>query len=53
MLPVLGAIDSIISMFDPENWFRQVPEGMEFLGAAFTIAGSLAIMVVLGKWWER
>jgi hypothetical protein len=33
--------------------FRQVPEGYEFIGAMLTILGSLAIMVLLGKWWER
>jgi hypothetical protein len=39
--------------FNPDNWFRQVPEGMEFLGAVLTILGSLGIMVLLGKWWEH
>lgn len=33
--------------------FRQVPEGYEFVGAMLTILGSLGIMVLLGKWWER
>jgi hypothetical protein len=43
----------IFSIFDPSNWFRQVPEGMEFLGVLFTILGSLTIMVFLGQWWSR
>lgn len=38
---------------NPENWFREVPEGMEFLAVLLTIFGSLAIMVMFGKWWER
>ena len=38
---------------DPDHWFRQVPEGMEFLGALLTILGSLGLIVLLGKWWER
>ena len=33
--------------------FRSVPEGFEFLGAGLVVLGSLAIMVALGKWWER
>jgi len=33
--------------------FRQVPEGYEFIGAVLTILGSLAIMVILGAWWQR
>ena len=33
--------------------FRQVPEGMEFVGVLLTIIGSLAIMVLLGAWWSR
>ena len=33
--------------------FRHVPEGYEFLGALFTILGSLCIMVILGAWWSR
>ncbi|MEO8456908.1 MAG: hypothetical protein ABI559_03745 [Chloroflexota bacterium] len=43
----------IFSIFEPKNWFREVPEGMEFLAVLLTILGSLAIMVILGKWWER
>jgi len=33
--------------------FRQVPDGMEFLGALLTIFGSLGIMVLFGAWWSR
>ncbi len=33
--------------------FRPVPEGFEFLGALFTILGSLCIMVIIGAWWSR
>jgi hypothetical protein len=40
-------------IFKPDNWFRQVPEGMEFVGVLLTILGSLGIMVMFGKWWER
>ena len=32
---------------------RAVPEGFEFLAAGCVVIGSLAIMVALGKWWER
>ena len=44
---------SMFNIFDPKNWFRQVPEGMEFLGVLLTILGSLTIMVFLGQWWSR
>ena len=30
-----------------------VPEGFEFLASGLVVLGSLAIMVALGKWWER
>ena len=55
MLPILLAkpLDSFFSLFDPNNWFRQVPEGMEFVGVLLTIIGSLAILTVLGAWWQR
>lgn len=43
----------MFDIFNPNNWFRQVPEGMEFVGVLSTIIGSLAIMVVLGAWWQR
>jgi hypothetical protein len=43
----------MFDIFNPDNWFRQVPEGMEFVGVLATIIGSLAIMVMFGKWWER
>jgi len=36
-----------------EILFREVPEGFEFLAVLSTIMASLAIMVLLGKWWER
>ncbi|HXG36771.1 MAG TPA: hypothetical protein VNL15_07365 [Dehalococcoidia bacterium] len=32
---------------------RHVPEGFEFLGVLSTVIGSLMIMVMFGKWWER
>ncbi len=32
---------------------RHVPEGFEFLAVLATIVGSMSIMVLLGKWWER
>lgn len=50
---VLANFWDIFTIFDPDNWFRQVPEGMEFVGVLATIIGSLAIMVMFGKWWER
>lgn len=50
---VLANFWDTFDIFNPDTWFRQVPEGMEFLGAALTIAGSLVIMVLLGKWWEH
>ena len=56
MMSVIAPLASVVDMFDifnPNNWFRQVPEGMEFLGVLFTIIGSLAIMVLLGAWWQR
>jgi hypothetical protein len=43
----------IFDIFNPDNWFRQVPEGMEFVGALLTIIASLSIMVLLGAWWSR
>jgi hypothetical protein len=43
----------MFDIFNPSNWFRQVPEGMEFLGVLLTILGSLSIMVILGQWWSR
>jgi hypothetical protein len=43
----------MFDIFKPDAWFREVPEGMEFLAVLLTIFGSLAIMVILGKWWER
>ena len=43
----------MFDVFNPDNWFRQVPEGMEFVGVLLTIIGSLGIMVVLGAWWQR
>ncbi len=50
---VLADFWDTFDILNPDTWFRQVPEGMEFLGAALTIAGSLVILVLLGKWWER
>jgi hypothetical protein len=50
---VLANFWDMFNIFDPKNWFREVPEGMEFLGVLITILGSLSIMVLLGKWWER
>ncbi len=32
---------------------RDVPDGFEFLAVLLTVIGSLGIMVLLGKWWER
>jgi len=52
-LPTLANFWSMFDILDPNNWFRQVPEGMEFVGVLLTILGSLSIMVVLGKWWEN
>ncbi len=52
-LLVLANFWDMFDVFNPDNWFRQVPEGMEFLGVLFTILGSLSIMVVLGHWWSR
>ena len=43
----------IFDILKPSSWFREVPEGMEFLAVLLTILGSLTIMVFLGKWWER
>ena len=43
----------MFDIFNPDNWFRQVPEGMEFVGVLLTILGSLGIMVILGAWWQR
>jgi hypothetical protein len=43
----------IFDILKPSSWFREVPEGMEFLAVLLTILGSLTIMVLLGKWWER
>jgi len=50
---VLANFWNIFDIFNPHNWFRTVPEGMEFLGVLFTILGSLGIMVLLGAWWSR
>ncbi len=55
-LSIVMPLSNFWDMFDifkPDNWFRQVPEGMEFVGVLITILGSLGIMVILGKWWER
>ena len=52
-LPVLANFWDMFDILKPDNWFRQVPEGMEFVGVLLTIFGSLSILVVLGKWWER
>jgi hypothetical protein len=41
MLPLLDII------------LRHVPEGFEFLAVFSTIVGSLTILTLLGKWWER
>ncbi len=38
MMSVIAPLASFVDMFDilnPNNWFRQVPEGMEFLGVLF------------------
>jgi hypothetical protein len=32
---------------------RHVPEGFEFLAVFATIVGSMSLLVLLGKWWER
>ena len=32
--------------------FGEVGEALELLGVFVTLMGSVAIMVVLGKWWE-
>jgi hypothetical protein len=50
---VLANFWDSFDILNPDNWFRQVPEGMEFLAVLLTILGSLAIMVVLGQWWQR
>ncbi len=50
---VLATFWDMFNIFNPDNWFRQVPEGMEFVGVLLTILGSLSIMVVLGAWWQR
>lgn len=50
---VLANFWSMFDIFNPDNWFRQVPEGMEFVGVLLTLLGSLGIMVIFGKWWER
>ena len=42
MLPVRG-----MSMI-----FGEVGEALELLGVFITMIGSLAIMVMLGRWWE-
>lgn len=33
--------------------FGQIPEGFELLWVMVTVLGSLAIMMGLGRWWER
>jgi len=33
--------------------FRHVPEGREFLAVLLTVLGSLGIMVLWGRWWDR
>jgi hypothetical protein len=43
----------IFDIFNPDNWFRQVPEGMEFVGVLLTILTSLGLMVLFGAWWQR
>ena len=50
---VLADFWDSFDIFNPDNWFRQVPEGMEFLAVLLTILGSLSIMVILGAWWQR
>ena len=50
---VLANFWDIFDILKPSSWFREVPEGMEFLAVLLTILGSLTIMVFLGKWWER
>jgi len=50
---VLRTFWDMFDIFNPDNWFRQVPEGMEFVGVLLTILGSLGIMVILGAWWQR
>jgi hypothetical protein len=52
IVPLANFFD-MFNVLDPNNWFRQVPEGMEFLGVLLTILGSLAIMTLLGAWWQR
>ncbi len=32
--------------------FGEVGEALELVGVFVTLMGSLAIMVMLGKWWE-
>ena len=32
--------------------FGEVGEAKELLGVFITLLGSIAIMVLLGKWWE-
>jgi hypothetical protein len=43
----------MFDIFNPDNWFRQVPEGMEFVGVLLTLLTSLGIMVLFGAWWQR
>jgi hypothetical protein len=50
---VLADFWDTFDIFNPDNWFRQVPEGMEFIGVVLTIAFSLGVMVLLGAWWQR
>ena len=44
---MLGMLDAMAIIM------RHVPEGFEFLAVLATIMGSMSIMVLLGKWWER
>ena len=32
--------------------FGEVGEALELVGVAVTLFGSLAVMVVLGRWWQ-
>jgi len=52
VVPLANFFD-MFDIFNPNNWFRQVPEGMEFVGVLATIFGSLGLMVLLGAWWQR
>jgi hypothetical protein len=52
VIPLANFFD-MFDIFNPNNWFRQVPEGMEFVGVLATIFGSLGLMVLLGAWWQR